>query len=66
MSDEQPTVPVVCEVCETTTRVPLADLAAALDRHNANRHDGERVAEVEPAVRERVADLAAEDLGLTE
>lgn len=64
MSDDAPTVPVVCEECETTTRVPLDEVGDALDRHNENRHDGERVAEVEPAVRERIADLAAADLGL--
>ncbi|MFC7176153.1 hypothetical protein [Halosegnis marinus] len=64
MSDDTPTVPVVCEECATTTRVPLDEVGDALDRHNDRRHDGEAVAEVEPTVRERIADLAAADLGL--
>lgn len=64
MSDEPPAVPVVCEACGTETRVPLPDVADALDRHNDRQHDGEAVAEVDPAVKERIADLAAEGLGL--
>lgn len=65
MSDE-PSVPVRCAECGTETRVPLDDVGDAVDRHNANRHDGEAVAEVAPEVREHIADLAAKDLGLTD
>jgi hypothetical protein len=64
MSDEPPAVPVVCEACGTETRVPLPEVGDALDRHNERQHDGEAVAEVDPAVKERIADLAAEGLGL--
>ncbi len=62
--DESLDVPIVCEVCETTTRVPLSDLATALKRHNETRHDGEDVASVDPAIKDELARLAAEDLDL--
>lgn len=66
-SDEQSvTVPVVCPVCETTTRVDLASVAEAVERHNERLHDGEDVASVDPELRERIADLAAEDMQLLE
>ena len=64
MSTDEPSVPIVCDECETETRVPLDDLADALDKHNAQKHDGESVAEVDPAIKDRLADLVAEDLGL--
>ncbi|MEF8856591.1 MAG: hypothetical protein V5A16_04130 [Haloplanus sp.] len=63
-SDDDPTVPIVCPACETTTRVPLADVADAVERHNEGVHDGEEVAAVDPAVADRLADLVAEDMGL--
>jgi hypothetical protein len=63
-SDDDPTVPIVCPACETTTRVPLAEVAEAVERHNANVHDGEDIAAVDPAVTDRLADLVAEDMGL--
>jgi hypothetical protein len=63
-SDDAPTVPIVCPACETTSRVPLPELADALERHNDQRHDGDQVAEVDPDVADRVADLVAEELGL--
>ena len=66
MSTEEPSVPIVCDECETETRVPLDDLAGALERHNDTKHDGESVAEVDPAIKDRLADLVAEDLGLFE
>lgn len=65
-SDEQATVPIVCRECETTTRVPLSELATTLERHNDNQHDGDQVAQVDPDVADQVADLVAEDLGLLE
>ncbi|QZX98831.1 hypothetical protein [Halobaculum rubrum] len=61
---DEPTVPIVCEECDTRTRVPLSELADQLRRHNETRHDGEDVAGVEPALADRIADLAAEDMGL--
>jgi hypothetical protein len=64
MSTNEPSVPIVCDECETETRVPLDDLADALERHNAEKHGGESVAEVDPAIKDRLADLVAEDLGL--
>ena len=66
MSDEQPTVPILCEKCGTETRLPLDTVGDALDRHNETRHDGEQIATVDPAIREQVAELAAADLGLKE
>lgn len=62
--DDEPTVPIVCEACDTRTRVPLSDLADQLQRHNETRHDGDDVAGVEPALADRIADLVAEDMGL--
>ncbi|PSQ05391.1 hypothetical protein BRC97_09130 [Halobacteriales archaeon QS_6_71_20] len=62
--DDDPTVPIVCEECDTRTRVPLSELAGLLDRHNETRHDGAEVAGVEPELADRIADLAAEEMGL--
>jgi hypothetical protein len=66
MSDEPTTVPVVCPECETTTRVAVSEVAAAVETHNENLHGGERVASVDPDIVEGITDLAAADLGLTE
>lgn len=55
-------VPIVCPTCDTTTRVPLADLAATLDRHNEGVHDGEDVATVDPDLADHLLDLVADDL----
>lgn len=66
VSEDQKTVPVVCPDCDTETEVPLSDLADTLERHNENRHDGDAVAEVDPAVSRHVQDLVAEELGLLE
>lgn len=62
--EETPDVPVHCPACETTTRVPLEELADAIDRHNEGVHDGEAVAEVDPDIAAQLQDLVAEDLGL--
>ncbi|WP_290816066.1 hypothetical protein [Halovivax sp.] len=64
MTDDDPTVPIVCAECETTSRVPLDDVGDAVDRHNDRLHDGEAIAEVDPALKEQLADLVVEDLGL--
>ena len=66
MADDQsePHVPIVCSTCKTETRVPLSELAATLQRHNEQRHDGDDVAQVDPELAEQIADLAADDLGL--
>lgn len=64
MSTEEPTVPIVCPDCGTETTVPLSNVADTLARHNEGKHDGEEVAEVDPALKDRLADLVAEDLGL--
>jgi hypothetical protein len=68
MSDESvdadPEVPIDCPACGTTTRVPLADVADALKRHNETLHDGADVARVDPDLADRLADIVAEELGL--
>lgn len=67
MSDAEestPDVPITCPECETTTRVPIEDVAAAVERHNAQLHDGEDVARVDPAIAEQLQDLVVDDLGL--
>lgn len=61
---DDPTVPIVCEECDTRTRVPLSELADQLERHNETRHDGRDAAGVEPALADRIADLVVEDMGL--
>lgn len=60
----EPAVPIVCPECETTSRVALEDVAETIERHNDRLHDGEVVAEVDPALKDQLADLIAEDLGL--
>ncbi|WP_336001413.1 hypothetical protein [Halorientalis halophila] len=64
MSDEQPSVPIFCEACDTTTRVPLDDVGEAVDRHNEQLHDGEEMAQVDPDIADHLADLIVDDLGL--
>lgn len=63
-SQSSPRVPIVCSACETKTRVQLAELAASVERHNQQQHDGEEIAEVDPALADELADLVAEELGL--
>lgn len=63
---DTPRVPIVCPDCETTSRVPLSDVADAIERHNDQLHDGDDVAEVDPDVADRIADLVATELGLLE
>ncbi|MFA9427605.1 hypothetical protein [Natronorubrum sp. A-ect3] len=63
---DDPQVPIVCTECETTSRVPLADVADAVDRHNEQLHDGDEVAAVDPDVADQIADLVATELGLLE
>lgn len=67
MSEEtadEPTVPIVCDACDTTSRVPLSGLRDAIDRHNEVRHDGEELAQVDPLIADALADAVADDLGL--
>lgn len=62
--EETPRVPIVCPTCETRSRVPLDEVADTVERHNERLHDGEDVAEVDPAIAEHIADLVATDMGL--
>lgn len=66
MTEDDPTVPVLCTECETTTEVPLSEVAESIERHNEQMHDGEEIAEVDPDLAEQLADIVAEDLGLLE
>lgn len=66
MSDEEPTVPIYCPECGTETRVPLSEVETTITQHNENQHDETNPATVDPAIKEHLADLAAEDLGLLE
>jgi hypothetical protein len=63
-ADDEPTVPILCSECGTTTEVPLETVGDAVERHNEQLHDGEEVAQVDPDLAEELADLVAEDLGL--
>lgn len=64
MTDDEPTVPVLCPECGSESRVALSDLERAVTRHNDNLHDGDDVAHVDPDVAEALTDMVAEDLGL--
>lgn len=66
MSDDEPEVPIRCEACETTSRVPVSEVGDAVAAHNDRLHDGDEVAEVDPALTEQLADIVAEDMGLLE
>lgn len=63
-SDDDPEVPVVCPECDTETRVPIAELADSIDRHNDRLHGGEEVAQVDPELAEHLTDIVAEEMGL--
>lgn len=63
-NEDDPTVPVVCPECDTESQVPLSSVGETVESHNERLHDGEEVAEIDPAIAERVQDLVAEDLGL--
>lgn len=62
--DTDPLVPIHCPDCDTTSRVPLADVRDAVDRHNDQLHDGDDVARVDPDIADQIATLAATELGL--
>lgn len=66
LDDSDPRVPIVCPDCETTSRVPLSELADAIERHNDQLHNGEDIAEVDPDVADQIANLIASELGLLE
>jgi len=63
-SEDTPTVPIVCPECDTTTRIPVEDVADSLDRHNERFHDGEEIAQIDPDIAEQLQNIVAEDLGL--
>jgi len=65
-TDDDPRVPIVCPECETTSRIPLDDVADSIERHNAQLHDGDDVARVDPDVADQLADIIAVELGLLE
>jgi hypothetical protein len=64
MTDDEPTVPIVCPDCGTEARIPLDDVADKLDSHNERHHGGEAVATVDPDLADQLADLVVEDMGL--
>ncbi|MDQ2053546.1 MULTISPECIES: hypothetical protein [Halobellus] len=61
---DEPTVPIVCEECGTTSRVALSQLRTSLEKHNEHRHDGEEIAQVDPVIADELANAVADDLGL--
>jgi hypothetical protein len=64
MSADEPTVPIRCPECDTTTRTPISEVADSVERHNEQMHDGEDIARVDPEIAEELQDIVAEDLGL--
>jgi len=63
-NDADPTVPIVCSECGTTTELPISEVADTLEQHNERLHDGAEIAQVDPEIAEEITDLVAEDLGL--
>ena len=64
MSADEPTVPIRCPECDTTTRAPISEVADSVERHNEQMHNGEAVAQVDPDIAEELRNIVAEDLGL--
>ncbi|WP_050047505.1 hypothetical protein [Halanaeroarchaeum sulfurireducens] len=64
--DAPPTVTIECPECGTESKVPLPDAAERLDTHNERVHDGEAVAQLDPVVADRLADILAEEMGIWE
>ena len=65
-SDDVPQVTIFCEECGTESKVPLPEAADRIDRHNERAHDGEDVAQLDPVVADRLADILAEEMGIWE
>ncbi len=61
---DDPTVPIICDECNTESRVPLSEVATMLETHNQNQHDGEECAQVDPDLADQLQNLVAEDMGL--
>jgi hypothetical protein len=64
MTADEPEVPIICPECDTTTRMPISEVADNLERHNDQMHDGEDIAQVDPDIAEQLQNIVAEDLGL--
>jgi len=63
-TEDMPEITITCTVCGTETDVPFPEVEETIERHNDRRHDGEPVAEIDPAVKSRLQDLLAEEMGL--
>ncbi|MBS3760130.1 hypothetical protein [Halodesulfurarchaeum sp.] len=63
-SEDVPDITITCEACGTDTTVPFPDVEDTIEAHNERQHDGEPVAEIDPAVKSRLQDLLAEEMGL--
>ncbi len=63
-TEELPEITITCPECGTETAVPFADVEQTIDSHNERQHDGEPIAEIDPAVKSRLQDLLAEEMGL--
>ncbi|MFP4530723.1 MAG: hypothetical protein ACLFNC_05465 [Halodesulfurarchaeum sp.] len=63
-TEDVPEITIICPACGTETAVPFPDVEATIDAHNERQHDGEPVAEIDPAVKSRLQDLLAEEMGL--
>ncbi|MFB6110856.1 MAG: hypothetical protein ABEJ60_08315 [Halodesulfurarchaeum sp.] len=64
MPDSDAEVPITCEACGTETSVPIERVPETIEAHNERQHDGASVAEIDPAVKSRLQDLLAEEMGL--
>ncbi|WP_324759973.1 hypothetical protein [Haloarcula montana] len=62
--DDLPEIPVICEECDTRTRIAFEEVEESVRSHNEQFHDGESVAQVDPEVLDHLVDRLADDLGL--
>lgn len=63
-TEDLPEITITCPVCGTETAVPFAEVEETIESHNERRHDGDAVAGIDPAVKSRLQDLLAEEMGL--
>jgi hypothetical protein len=65
-TEDVPELTITCPACGTETDVPFPEVEETIESHNERVHDGEPIAEIDPAVKSRLQDLLAEEMGLLE
>jgi hypothetical protein len=62
--EDLPEITITCQACGTETAVPFPKVEETIEAHNERQHDGEPIAEIDPAVKSKLQDLLAEEMGL--